>query len=254
MAFTCDGCGQDYYGSSRQGHLEPESFECLSCHRSLEMNSMAVRPTVGFSGSPMLRQVTPWKARHGNVIKRWILMVGASLASPVRLASGLPVDRCLQIAFVFLVGNAIVFSGLQLIPFFAFFGFGMIQIGVPQSWLFFLVTYLIWVGSIATATIVLAFISGSLSHLILVVGRQRDEGLSRTLSSMMVTSAPMCLLVLPCLGVYLSPAVVIWWMVSFALALESLHGTSKFFAFFAAFAPLLSILILSVASGIVLYI
>ncbi len=202
----------------------------------------------------MLRQVTPWKARHGNVIKRWILMVGASLASPVRLASGLPVDRCLQIAFVFLVGNAIVFSGLQLIPFFALFGFGMIQIGVPQSWLFFLVTYLIWVGSIATATIVLAFISGSLSHLILVVGRQRDEGLSRTLSSMMVTSAPMCLLVLPCLGVYLSPAVVIWWMVSFALALESLHGTSKFFAFFAAFAPLLSILILSVASGIVLYI
>ena len=135
----------------------------------------------------MLRQVTPWKARHGNAIKRWILMVVASLASPVRLASGLPVDRCLQIAFVFLVVNAIVFSGLQLIPFFALFGFGMIQIGVPQSWLFFLVTYLIWVASIAIAIVVLAFITGSLSHLILVVGRQRDQGLGRTLASMMVT-------------------------------------------------------------------
>lgn len=202
----------------------------------------------------MLRQVTPWKARNGNVIKRWILMVGASLASPVRLASGLPADRCLQIAFAFLVVNAIVFAGLQLIPFFALFGFGMIQIGVPQSWLFYLVTYLIWVASIAIAIVVLAFITGSLSHLILVFGRQRDQGLGRTLASMMVTSAPMCLLVLPCLGMYLSPAVVIWWMVSFALALESIHGTSKFFAFFSAFSSLLLLLILSFASVIVLYI
>ena len=202
----------------------------------------------------MLRQVTPWKARHGNVIKRWILMVGASLASPVRLASGLPVDRCLQIAFVFLVGNAIVFTGLQLIPFFALFGFGMIQIGVPQSWPFFLVTYLIWVGSIAAATVLLAFTAGSLSHLILVIGRQRDEGLARTLASLMVTSAPMCLLALPCLGLYLSPAAVVWWLVSFALAIESIHGTSKFFAFFTAFSSLLLILILGFASFMVLYI
>jgi hypothetical protein len=62
----------------------------------------------------------------------------------------------------------------------------------------------------------------------------------------------MCVLVVPCFGLYLTPAVIIWWLISFALSVRALHGVSTPHAFLAAFAPLL-LLVFGLGSFLLLY-
>ena len=231
----CDGCEQSYFGSSRTGHLEPKMFECVSCHRSLDMDAMAIKPAEGFVGSHMLKQVTPWNPDRGNLLKRWFLMIGASLGSPIRLAQGLPPNRGLGIGIRFLLINTVLFGMIMSLPFVIVSGLLVGAQNISQGF----VVFLGYLGGFTISVMVIAFITGVLSHLILGLTGKHKGGLSVTLASLMVTSGPMCVLSVPCFFIYASPFILVWWLVNFTLALRTLHDLSTIRAVTSAFGPFL---------------
>lgn len=226
VAFSCGGCAQTYFGSSRRGHLEPKAFSCVSCHRSLDMNAMSIMPAEGFVGSPMLQQVIPWSPSRGNLLKRWFLMLGASLGSPVRLAQGLPPTRGFSIGFIFLLVNLVVFGFLMALPFVLLTGmaFGGMTGAAGGSMLHEAILSFVMFGcTFIFGMLVNTLIVGLLVHVMIVLTGSHEKSLSVTLASFMVTSGPLCVFVVPCLGLYASPVIIIWWIINYALALQAVH-------------------------------
>ena len=228
VAFTCGSCAQTYFGSSRRGHLEPKTFTCVSCDRSLDMDAMAIMPAEGFVGSHMLQQVIPWSPSRGNLLKRWFLMLGASLGSPVRLAQGLPPTGGLFIGIIFLLVSVLVFWFLMALPFVLLTGFalgsgnGTAGPMLSQSILSFILVSMSFCLGMLTITL----IGGLLVHVLIVLTGRHEKGLSITLASLMVTSGPLCVFAVPCLGLYASPVIIIWWFINFVLAVKGVHGIS----------------------------
>ena len=79
---------------------------------------------------------------------------------------------------------------------------------------------------------------GALTHWFIGgIGRERVT-IGQTVSALCLTSGPMLLIAVPCLGPYLlsSPA-TIWWVVSSVLAMHALHGCGGLRATIATIAP-----------------
>ncbi len=49
VQFCCPHCGQAYYGTGPQGHLEPASFVCAKCGNAIQMVGRRQRNTVAVS-------------------------------------------------------------------------------------------------------------------------------------------------------------------------------------------------------------
>ena len=244
VAFTCDSCAQTYFGSSRRGHLEPKTFTCVSCDRSLDMDDMAIMPVEGFVGSHMLQQVIPWSPSRGNLLKRWFLMLGASLGAPVRLAQGLPPTRGLFIGIIFLLVNLAVFGLLMALPFYLLTGIalgGMTGTGGGPMLYQAILSFVLLGGTFIFGMLVITLIVGLLVHVMIVLTGRHEKGLSVTLASLMVTSGPLCVLVVPCLGLYASPVIIIWWFINSVLALQGVHGISTFRSLMCALVPMVLI-------------
>ena len=244
VAFTCGSCAQTYFGSSRRGHLEPKTFTCVSCDRFLDMDAMAIMPAEGFVGSHMLQQVIPWSPSRGNLLKRWFLMLGASLGSPVRLAQGLPPTRGLFIGIIFLLLNLVVFGLFMALPFLLLTGIALGGVtgtaggrALSQTIVLFLLVALMFIFVILVGTLIV----GLLVHVMIVLTGRHEKGLSVTLASLMVTSGPLCVLVVPCLGLYASPVIIIWWFINSVLALKGVHGISTFRSLMCALVPMVLI-------------
>jgi len=212
------------------------------------MDGMASRPADEFVGSAMVRQVMPWKASNGNPVKRWFLMTGASLGSPVLLSRGLPKVGALRIGFIFFIVNLIVFPTLYLLPLFVLMGIATRGMGVAGNPMGSLVFFGSWLATVVISSIVLALILAVLSHMVLSLTGRIEAGLSKTVASLMGTSSPICIVVVPCLGIYLTPFAVLWWWISFALALRGVHGVSTLRAGVSAFLP--PFLLLSLGIGL----
>ena len=240
VAFTCAGCAQTYFGSSRRGHLEPKTFTCVSCDRSLDMDAMAIMPAEGFVGSYMLQQVIPWSASRGNLVKRWFLMLGASLGSPVRLAQGLPPNRGFSIGIIFLLVNAVVFGLILALPFLltgVLFG-GMAGPGGGSMLSQTIVPLVLTTATFIFGLMCTTLIVGLLTHVMIVLTGRHEKSLSVTMASLMVTSGPTCVLAVPCLGLSASPVIIIWWFINSVLALKGVHGISTFRSLMCALVPM----------------
>ena len=243
VAFTCGSCAQTYFGSSRRGHLEPKTFTCVSCDRSLDMDAMAIMPAEGFVGSHMLQQVIPWSPSRGNLLKRWFLMLGASLGSPVRLAQGLPPTGGLSIGIIFLLMNMVVFGLFMALPFLLLTGLTLGGVNGPAGPMLSqtILSFLLLSLSFSIGMLVVTLILGLLVHGMIVLTGRHEKGLSVTLASLMVTSGPLCVLVVPCLGLYASPVIIIWWFINSVLALQGVHGISTFRSLMCALVPMVLI-------------
>jgi hypothetical protein len=81
VKFICPGCSQDYYGTSKDGHLEPSSFACVRCARALTMDEMVVEPVQTDPNSPTAA-ASPDNPNGAN---------GPESASPRKAAPATPV-------------------------------------------------------------------------------------------------------------------------------------------------------------------
>lgn len=205
---------------------------------------MAIMPAEEFVGSHMLQQVIPWSPSRGNLLKRWFLMLGASLGSPVRLAQGLPSTGGLSIGIIFLLLNLVVFWCLMSLPFILLTGFavgggGNGTAGTPLSQT--ILSFTLFSLSFSLGMLTLALIVGLLVHVMIVLTGRHEKGLSITLASLMVTSGPLCVLSVPCLGLYASPGIIIWWFINSVLALRGVHGISTVRSLMCALVPMVLI-------------
>ena len=164
---------------------------------------MAIMPVEGFVGSHMLQQVIPWSPSRGNLLKRWFLMLGASLGAPVRLAQGLPPTRGLSIGIIFLLVNLAVFGLFMALPLFLLTGIalgGMTGTGGGPMLYQALLQLVVFGGTFIFGVLVSTLVVGLLVHVMIVLTGRHEKGLSATLASLMVTSGPLCVLVCPLSG------------------------------------------------------
>jgi hypothetical protein len=82
VRFECPHCRTAYFGTSPEGHLEPRAFECVGCHRSIEMDAMVVMPVGAVDVSSELIKPTIWEQPEHPGGWRWWMAARQLLFSP----------------------------------------------------------------------------------------------------------------------------------------------------------------------------
>lgn len=240
VRFCCPHCDQQYFGTAPNGHLEPRSFECRKCHRFIDMDEMVLLPREGIDEKMTEVRRLPWGNEERSFFSRFFGQVGWGMTRPQEVGRGITEQTSASSALGFgLLINivSLVFGVGALVLLFvlpmamgrggggAAVGGGLFGIGVVVG-----VSILGWLIGVA--------IWGALTHwLIGGIGRERVT-IGQTVSALCLTSGPMLLIAVPCLGPYLLqyPA-MIWWMVSSVLAMHALHGCGGLRATLATIAP-----------------
>lgn len=244
--FICPtaGCGQDYYGTDEQGHLEPSAFVCVKCGRGIEMDAMLVLPTVGVDERITKQEGLLWADRRdrGWVRAFWGTF-GTAIGNPHRLGRDVMSEACNPLqARVFSAICTLLFGVVGIGPLFVVLPMSQIAgLGVqgrPQDMLMF-VGYLLLAFLVPALVLWLGLqVWGLLSHAALLVAlhvghrteAKRDSemlSLGRTME-MINYSAPALLLVgVPCFGIILAPLGVVWLWVASAFALSQVPGVRQ---------------------------
>ena len=102
VKYCCPDCQQEYYGTSRKGHLRPSSFECVQCKRQLEMDEMVLLPAEGWDERVVVSHSAPWTRQDIGHVRRWFATVGWSYVRPGDLIAGIPVDKGLGQSWAFM--------------------------------------------------------------------------------------------------------------------------------------------------------
>ncbi|MBC24533.1 MAG: hypothetical protein CMJ32_11560, partial [Phycisphaerae bacterium] len=218
IKYCCPDCGQQYYGTGKNGHLVPDEFDCVGCKRHLHMDEMVLLPAEGVSERQTEFHSTPWidRSRRGY-ISSWIRMIGWSMARPKQLAEGFPVEGGLGHAFKFalslwviglLLGSSIFAVLFLLLSFNLGGGFGIYEL----YGLFIALISGIVIGLLGT------LVWGCVTHLLLMISGGSLHPLNRTLALGYLANGPMILLSIPCIGVYcFVPVAVAWAMISYSI-------------------------------------
>ncbi len=141
VRFCCPGCDTAYYGTSREGHLEPAIFSCVQCARTITMNECVGRPHDERAEAFAMQRVdVPWiSSGTDGIVKRWWLTAKLGFTDSKRLVPLLvrpPEPRraagfllinlaiCGVVGFAFPAIVALAFGGFGGAPRFSGFGAG----------------------------------------------------------------------------------------------------------------------------------
>lgn len=242
VRFCCPGCGQEYYGTSPKGHLEPEAFRCVRCGQQVRMDDMVLLPAEGVEEARTRVETVPWldRSRRG-FFKGWLGTIGMSLAMPGRLAKAIPgnVGVLSALWFALLTGTlyGVLGCGLILLP--------MLLIGGPGA-AGTLVGAAILVLAIPIGLAATLGIWALMTHGVLRLTGETAGGLGRTTACLCYASGANVLLAIPCVGPYLLTVSWVWWTVAAAVMLHLAQRVSGLRAAVAAgLPPLLATLALA---------
>lgn len=213
IRFQCPHCLQSYYGTGPRGHLVPQQFACVSCGVDVHMDEMVLLPTEGVKEEATEVRRLPWLERHKGFFRGWLGTVGATLSRPSQSAKGSePVTA--GSAFWFAIMNAVP-------PFVMLVATALVLLGAggPAA-----LGMLIPVGVLGVAYIVFIAVWGLAAHLCLWISGPKTGGLGRTYRAICLSSAPVMMCIVPCLGPYMIPIAVIWWVVLAVLMLMPIQG------------------------------
>lgn len=82
VRFECPHCRTAYFGTSSEGHLEPRAFECVGCHRPIEMDAMVVMPVGAVDVASELVKPTIWEQPEHPGGWRWWMTARQLLFAP----------------------------------------------------------------------------------------------------------------------------------------------------------------------------
>jgi predicted RNA-binding Zn-ribbon protein involved in translation (DUF1610 family) len=238
--FLCPHCGQAYYGTSAKGHLEPESFLCVTCGSATGMDDMVLLPAEGVAERQTAAAMNPWLDRGAvRGIKAWLATIGQALVTPMRLMRGTPIESSLGRAFWFSVITqtaAIVVAGLPMAIIFAIPAFAGAGAGGrgPLPAAFMIATVAGMIGFGLGALLLGAALWALAAHLLLVMTGRKREPLRRTFQAIWYSSGANALLATPCMGQYFG---LPWWIVSACLMVKEGHGIHGGRAAFAVVTP-----------------
>lgn len=228
VRFCCPHCNQDYYGTGARGHLEPPEFACVSCSNVIRMDDMILLPTEGVKEEQTETDSMPWLDRRAGRISAFFSTMIRALFEPPRLARALPGQPALGRAFLF----ALLCGGLPPV-----IGIGFLLIipmviigtmaaggggGGPGGGMF-----LGLLGSMAGGVVLMAIAVMLLlgvwilsAHAILRMTGPVKGSLAHTVEPLCYGAAANFIVAIPCLGLYVWWAGLIWWSISSILMLR----------------------------------
>lgn len=224
VRFICPGCRQEYFGTSARGHLEPSSFQCVSCGRALAMDEMILAPAAG-DVDPTTDWGVPWlqRQRYG-FMKSWWQTVARSFTKAGPMMAGLPDRSGWLPAWSFLITTTFIAMVGAMAPMVLFIGVMAVGAGGGGPGLGPL--SIIMASGVAfglVLTPILTLLWALVAHLVLRMGGPVRGGVRRTFQSICYASGVQLLNAVPCVGGYVGP---VWWIVSGILAVRSSQAVS----------------------------
>ncbi len=240
VQFCCPHCNQAYYGTSEQGHLVPDSFTCVKCHRWITMDEMVLRPTAGVDEAQTRKSRMPWLERDKRgFIKAWFATVGYAMGLPHLLLRATPEMSSVGQAWGFAAITAAVVSLTIFIPGVCLFS--TIGVIAGSSSILVIVSSMFFA---AIAVFILFMLSmvlwGAITHLLLWMTGECACGIGRTYQALCYSSGANAISATPCIGMYVG---WIWWIVSAVLAVKEAQRVSALYAVISVLVyPILSLL------------
>lgn len=224
VRFCCPGCKQCYFGTSLQGHLVPDEFDCVTCNRHLRMDEMILLPAQGVAEHQTRGDAMPWLERGRT--GRWSAFFSTfarSLSMPDKLIALVPAERSALEAFRY---GWLVLCLFALINFsFVFWDFGKLGLGGMGAGGKVLNLVIAIVASCATAAVIL-ILQTLTAHAILSI-RSTGRSLGRTMHCLGYSTPAAVWCAIPCLGTLLSPLLLLWWYINSAKMLRTVYGASR---------------------------
>ncbi len=224
VRFCCPQCSQAYYGTGRNGHVEPAEFACVSCGAHVHLDSMVLLPAEGVAEERTRADRMPWLERKTRgSFKAWFATVGQGLITPGRLVRSVPPKSSVGQAwwFAILTTSLFVLTGWTAPP--VFIGAMMAMFGgrdPTKPMLFGVIAFLV----IESALLVLLALWGPITHLVLKVTGGSSGGLGRTYQALCYSAGAAAVMAVPIIGVYPFGFVpMTWWVVSAVLMVSTAH-------------------------------
>ena len=256
VAFCCPQCGQAYYGQGPKGHLEPAVFDCVSCGRRVDMNQMVLRPAENIREEQTQADQNPWlrRAERGRV-KAWFAMIGRAMVHPGRLiAATAPTSSLLQ-AFWFVAVTAmatVMWVGIPMVIVgsIAILATGPMH-GAPMTAMGPVFGFGAWLLFLLASPIVGILLWGLVAHGVLRVGASPQRGLRGTYQALCYSYGAYAVTGVPCLGFYLTPLGLVWWIVSAILMVKRGQAVGAVRATCAvSLLPVIVVALLTAATGL----
>jgi hypothetical protein len=222
VAFRCPHCSTRYYGTSVDGHLEPNAFTCVGCGNAITMEETSIEPAAGVDEDRTGFAPNPWLHRRGSrLLAAWARSVISILGGPSRFVRSIPTQSP--------VGDAVLFAGVTATLSAVFTLVLVLVVLVAQVAVSgftgggaLLRDLALQVSAAAVNTvlaIVAALVAGFVAHLVLVVLRAAPGGLARSLQPILYAqgAANALNLAFCTCGPALAP---IWWCVAMARMLH----------------------------------
>lgn len=226
VRYRCPDCDQEYYGTSRSGHLVPPEFDCRKCGSHIHMNQMRLEPAEGLREEQTRASNLAWSG-EGGFMRRWIATIGQSLVAPHQIGRSIASEGNVGGSLLFAALTSLATGLLTAVPFLFLFGWvGSMTaaqgggagtgVGLAMAVSLFGTAF----GSVIVI-IVAGAMYGCITHGILAMTGGASGGLGKTLSAVYFASGANVVAAIPCLGAYVS---WIWWLVSAVLAVKETHS------------------------------
>lgn len=222
VQFKCPHCEQSYYGTDERGHLEPRAFDCVSCGRAIEMDSMLLLPAEGVEDDQTHRRdPVAWLVRRKiGFFRGWIKTVFAGMGAPGKLAVALPPTSPKGQAWWFAALTLMLSVLVASVPFGALMMMGG---GMSGSRLLPNIVGVMLFGAGAQIAWLIAW--GLTVHVALRIFGVSHATLGRTFEILCYCCGPSVVVMIPCVGPYVSWIGHLWWMIGAAVALRAGYGT-----------------------------
>lgn len=206
VRFCCPHCSQDYYGTAANGHLVPSTFDCVRCHRRIDMDEMVLLPAEGVEEEETLVEELPWLVRERRgFIKSWFSTIGMALIRPGRVMQLAPVESSTGSAWWFAIVTNVVVLFLSFIPLMIF---PFVAIGRAGG---FVAGFLPCCAGLGVSIVLGIAAWGLLTHGALLITGKVSHTIERTYQGICFSSGANIASAVPCLGYYLG---WVWWLVS----------------------------------------
>ena len=241
IRFLCPHCSQHYYGTTRTGHLTPRAFQCVTCRNDIDMDQMVLLPAEGLDERQTRASGNPWIESPGRPrVRDWFRTTGRSLFSPAGLIAATDEDTPLRATLSYAVLTAALASALSIvIPFMVLAPF-LAPLGINAKGFTALAVYVLGVILSALITYAAVPLYACCAHLILRGGKPKRR-LRTTIHAVAMSSGSNVLWGIPVFGIMTGPAGLLWWGISLAVMLRTIHGVRTLRAFVAGLGPPLAL-------------
>ncbi|QYK48540.1 MAG: hypothetical protein KF838_01485 [Phycisphaeraceae bacterium] len=227
IRFLCPHCAQQYYGTSRVGHLVPDDFTCVSCQHQIRMDEMILVPAAGIDERKTRARGNPWIERAGRpTIRDWLHTTVLSMGTPAALILATSPSTRLSRTLGYAALTAALASATSVIlPFVTLAPF-LLPFGINAKGWFALLVWVVGVACSGLLMYVAVPIAAAASHLVLRGGKPAGT-LRTTIHAAAISSGSNIFWGVPVFGFMTGPVGMIWWGVSFSVMLRVAHKVTK---------------------------